>query len=88
MTKAIKYDIINLRKRKKEGGTMFNKNKLSAKIIENGFSVQEIAEKLGINPSTLYRKMNSETDFTRNEITMLRDFLHFSLEEMNEIFFA
>lgn len=67
---------------------MFNKNKLSAKIIENGFSVQEIAEKLGINPSTLYRKMNSETDFTRNEITMLRDFLHFSLEEMNEIFFA
>lgn len=67
---------------------MFNKNKLSAKIVENGFSVQDIAEKLGINSSTLYRKMNSETDFTRNEIAMLKEYLHFTLEEMNDIFFA
>lgn len=67
---------------------MFNKNKLNAKIIEKGFSVQEIAKLLGINSSTLYRKMNSETDFTRNEIAMLREYLDFSLDEMNDIFFA
>lgn len=67
---------------------MFNKNKLYAKIIENGFTIREISLKLGISPSTLYRKMNCETDFTRNEISMLKEFLHFSLSEMNEIFFA
>lgn len=67
---------------------MFNKNKLNAKIIEKGFSVQEIAALLGINSSTLYRKMNSETDFTRNEIAMLRDHLEITLDEMNDIFFA
>lgn len=67
---------------------MFSKNKLSAKIVENGFTMKDIAERLGINQATLYRKMNSETDFTRNEISMLKDCLHFSLDEMNDIFFA
>lgn len=67
---------------------MFNKNKLSAKFVENGFTMKDIATLLGINQATLYRKMNSETDFTRNEISMLKDYLNFSLDEMNDIFFA
>lgn len=66
---------------------MFNKNKLCAKIVENGYTVREIAEKMGISPSTLYRKMNMDTDFTRNEIALLKEYLHFNVDEMNDIFF-
>lgn len=67
---------------------MFRKNKLIAKIVENELSMQDVADKLGIDKSTLYRKMNSKSDFTREEIAVLRDYLHFTLEEMNDIFFA
>lgn len=68
--------------------TTFNKNKFLAKVIERGYTVADIALKLGINRSTLYRKINMETDFTRNEISTLKECLNINLDEMNEIFFA
>ena len=67
---------------------MFNRNKLKAKFVEKGFSIGQVAQILGINPATLYRKMASETEFTRNEIAMLKSALNISLEEINSIFFA
>lgn len=67
---------------------MFDKNKLKAKFVEKGLSMEQIAQILGINPTTLYRKMASETEFTRNEIAMLKSELNISLEEINSIFFA
>lgn len=66
---------------------MFNKNKLKAKMIENGYSVEQMAQKLGINYTTLYRKLSSETEFTRNEIAMMKDILHLTIAEINSIFF-
>lgn len=67
---------------------MFDKNKLKAKIIENGFTLEQIAQKLGINPATMYRKMTLESDFTRNEIAILKEVLHLSIDDINAIFFA
>lgn len=67
---------------------MFDKNKLKAKIVENGFTLEQIAQKLGINPATMYRKMSLESDFTRNEIAMLKDLLSLTIEDINTIFFA
>lgn len=72
----------------KEVMTTFNKNKFLAKVIEHGYTIADIALKLGINRSTLYRKMNMKTDFTRNEISTLKECLNINLDEMNEIFFA
>lgn len=67
---------------------MFNRNKLKAKIIEKGITMETLANVLGINIATLYRKFAMESDFTRNEIAMIKDFLNISIDEINEIFFA
>lgn len=67
---------------------MFNRYKLKAKIVEKGFNLEQIAQKLGINPATMYRKMTLESDFTRNEIAILKEVLNLSIEEINAIFFA
>lgn len=65
---------------------MFDKLKFLGKIKENGKTIQEVADFLGINATTLYRKMNGESDFYREEIQKLSEFLY--LEEPIEIFFA
>jgi len=65
---------------------MFDKLKFLGKIKENGKTVQEVAGYLNINPATLYRKMNGESDFYREEIHKLCEFL--AIEEPERIFFA
>ncbi|MEE3402537.1 MAG: helix-turn-helix transcriptional regulator [Acutalibacteraceae bacterium] len=67
---------------------MFDKNKLKAKMVEKGYSVEQIAQKLGINSVTVYRKLSGETEFTRNEIAMLKSILSLTIEEIDNIFFA
>lgn len=67
---------------------VFDKNKFRAKIVENGYTLEQIAQKLGINPATLHRKMALESDFTRNEISILKDVLGLSIDDLNAIFFA
>lgn len=37
-----------------------NINKLKGKIIENGMTVAGLAEKIGIDRATLYRKMSND----------------------------
>ena len=49
-------------------------------------SQKELAEKLGINEITLYRKINNDGFFTRKEINTMIDFL--AIENPAEIFFA
>lgn len=65
---------------------MFDKLKSLGKIKERGKSIQEVADFLGINSATLYRKMNGESDFYREEIHKLCNFLNF--EDPMKIFFA
>jgi len=67
---------------------MFNRNKFRAKVVENGFTLEEVAKQLGINPSTLDRKMSGISDFSRNEIQILRKVLSMTAAECDEIFFA
>lgn len=67
---------------------MFNKNKFRAKIVENGFTVKQIAETLHISEVTLYRKINGKSDFTRKEIQKLKEILKLDVETVEEIFFA
>ena len=51
-----------------------------------GYSMAKLAAALGVNASTLSRKMRGETDFTRSEIVIIRKCLHLTLEEADAIF--
>lgn len=65
---------------------MFDKNKFKAQVLLSGKTLTEVADILGINLTTLYRKMNGESDFYRNEIQMLCEKL--DIKNPSEIFFA
>lgn len=64
---------------------MFKKKKFLAYLTENGITVSEIAQLLGISKTTLYRKMNGESDFYRNEILKIATIIPSSV--VNDIFF-
>ena len=81
----ILYTCVNARKEMKN---MFDKNKLRAKIIEKGLTMEQFAKLLGIDSATLYRKMSLKSDFTRNEMILIKENLELTLEEFNSIFFA
>lgn len=65
---------------------MFDKTRFKAQIVLAGITSKELAEKLGINESTLYRKINKDGNFTRDEINKLIEILN--IENPQEIFFA
>ncbi len=65
---------------------MFNKLKFKAAVIESGKTMADVAEYLNINESTLYRKINGTSEFSRDEIQNICIFLH--LDSPVEIFFA
>lgn len=54
---------------------MFNENEFRAQVIRAGKTMKQVAEFLGIDVSTLYRKIRAGGNFTREEINGLIDFL-------------
>lgn len=67
---------------------MFDRNKFRGRVVAEGYTLAEVAAKIGMNPATLYRKMSGLSDFTREDIQKLRALLHLSAEETDVIFFA
>lgn len=67
---------------------MLNVKKFRSVLILKGITYKNIAELLNINVTTLYRKLNGESDFYRNEIDIIAKYLKLTLEEVEEIFFA
>jgi hypothetical protein len=68
---------------------MVSKNKLKAKIIENGLNVDEVSERVGIDSSTFYRKLNNEGNgFTINEAEIISKELALTVNEVAAIFFG
>lgn len=65
---------------------MFDERRFNACLALNGMTKAALAEKLGMNEATLYRKLQRGGDFTRAEINRMIDLLH--IENPNEIFFA
>lgn len=65
---------------------MFSKNKFRAAIALAGMTSKELAEKMGINESTLYRKINNDGSFSRSEINDI--ILILGISNPQEIFFA
>lgn len=61
---------------------------LDYKAKQAGLSVSDVANALGVDESTYYRKRSGKTEFTRNEIRLLKNLLKLSSEEMDAFFFA
>jgi DNA-binding Xre family transcriptional regulator len=64
---------------------MFNKNLFKSILVLRGVSMRMLAEVLGIDESTLYRKINSGGSFTREEINKMIEYLE--IDNPMEVFF-
>ena len=68
---------------------MVNIPKLKSKLVENELTIAQISERIGVDKSTIYRKINSGGDsFTIGEVQMLARELKLNLCDINTIFFA
>lgn len=67
---------------------MFNIKKFRGKMAEEGCSFEKLANILGINPVTLYRKANGESEFTRREIQQISVYFSLTMQEVKDIFFS
>lgn len=65
---------------------MFKQNRFRAQLALRGVTLKELAEMLGISEPTVYRKLNRNGDFTREEIEKMIRFLR--IENPMYIFFA
>lgn len=63
-------------------------NKLKGKIVEKGMNVETVAERIGVDRSCLYRKLNNFEKITIGEARKLKDVLELSDEDASAIFFA
>lgn len=61
-------------------------NKLKGKIVEKGMSVETLAGLIGVNRSSVYRKLNNFEKITIGEAVKLKSALELSDEEASLIF--
>lgn len=66
---------------------MFDKYKFKGKVVSKGMNLSNVAQHLGINKSTLSKKVNGGSDFYRSEIEALCIFLDIQGDEKEKIFF-
>lgn len=64
----------------------FKKELLKGTVVARGYSMQDVAEWLDINLSTLYRKISRNGDFSRAEIKILTKRLNLDEQERDSIF--
>ena len=65
-----------------------NANKLKGMIIANGMNIEQIADEIGIDRSSMYRKLNSFEKITIGETIKIKEVLHMSNEQAIEIFLS
>ena len=65
-----------------------NVNKLKAKIVERELSVEKLAVLIGVDRSSLYRKLNNAEKITIGEANKMKTALEISNAEAVDIFFA
>ena len=64
-----------------------NINLLKSKLALKSKSIPDLAQDIGMNKSTFYRKINGDSDFTRKEINDIVCLLELNQEDMCAIFF-
>lgn len=63
-------------------------NELKAEIVRNDFTIERLANEMGISRTTLWRKFNNPNNFTFKEITDITRILNVSEQRIIEIFFT
>lgn len=63
-----------------------NANKLKGMIIANGMNIEQLADEIGIDRSSMYRKLNSFEKITIGEAIKIKKVLKMSNEQAVEIF--
>ena len=71
-----------------EENTIYDYSILKGKIVEKIGSRRELAEKLGINETTLSNKLNNKTYFSREEMKKICKILDEPLIKIIEYFFT
>lgn len=66
---------------------MYNYNKLLGKMAELGITKDDLAKKIGMSRTTLYFKLNCESEFTQDEIQKCTEILDFPRSEIPLYFF-
>ena len=74
-------------RQEKRGENMLDIKKLKGKITEKGKNIETVANEIGINPGTFYRKMNKNS-FKISEADAIISVLGLSGSEATAIFFA
>ena len=70
------------------GEKLVNINKLRGKITERGLNIEYIAKEIGIDRSTMYRKLeDSGEKITIKEASIISTILCLTPNEVNSIFF-
>lgn len=68
---------------------LVNVNKLRGKIVENELNVATLAEKIGVDATTLYRRISDGGEtFLIKEVQAIARELNLTIDEINSIFFA
>jgi len=65
-----------------------NISKLKGKIVEKDLNIEKLAEIIGINRASLYRKMSNAEKITCGEASKIADALELSDEEAIDIFLS
>lgn len=63
-------------------------NELKAEIARNEITIEQLAEKMGISRTTLWRKFNNPDSFTLKEISDITRILNVNKQRVLEIFFT
>lgn len=84
----LRVTITYVNARRKGGDTMFDKAKFKYFLDMNSLTMKELAERININQTTLYRKVGNNGNFSREEIGRIKKELNLSDEEAMEIFFG
>ena len=67
---------------------MTNSKLLRQKIDESGYKLQFVAEKCGLTYYGFMKKVNNESEFKASEIAILKELLHLTDSETDQIFFC
>ena len=71
-----------------KGGEQMNVNMLKGKITEKGLNVEMLANQIGINRASMYRKLGNAEKITIGEARKIKAALNLTADEATEIFLA
>ncbi|MER2049868.1 MAG: helix-turn-helix domain-containing protein, partial [Solibacillus sp.] len=68
---------------------MVNVNKLKGQIVEKGFNIESLADSIGMDRSTFYRRLNNHGEtFSIREANLICNQLNLNKDEAMAIFFT